>query len=152
MLSEGEQDIQLHTEVSVLGSSSFIFNLGIIYWAVAMCPGNREAGHTLFHLFFVVVLLRSCVWLFLTPWTAAHQAPLSMGFPRQECWSGFPFLLHCLFLLMSNSHTRKFTHCACAIQWVWVNVERCAATPAILSQHDVVFIILFLWMITSPGY
>ena len=22
-----------------------------------------------------------------TPWTVAHQAPLSMGFPRQECWN-----------------------------------------------------------------
>ena len=27
-----------------------------------------------------------------TPWTAAHQAPLSMEFSRQECWSGLPFL------------------------------------------------------------
>ena len=26
-----------------------------------------------------------------TPWTVACQAPLSMGFPRQEYWSGFPF-------------------------------------------------------------
>ena len=26
-----------------------------------------------------------------TPWTAAYQAPLSMGFPRQEYWSGLPF-------------------------------------------------------------
>ena len=26
-----------------------------------------------------------------TPWTAAHQAPLSMRFPRQEYWSGLPF-------------------------------------------------------------
>ena len=26
-----------------------------------------------------------------TPWTVARQAPLSMGFPRQEYWSGFPF-------------------------------------------------------------
>ena len=26
-----------------------------------------------------------------TPRTVAHQAPLSMGFPRQEYWSGFPF-------------------------------------------------------------
>ena len=29
----------------------------------------------------------SRVWLFATPWTAAHQAPLSMGFSRQEYWS-----------------------------------------------------------------
>ena len=28
---------------------------------------------------------------FATPWTVACQAPLSMGFPRQEYWSGFPF-------------------------------------------------------------
>ena len=32
----------------------------------------------------------SCVWLVVTPWTAAHQAPLSMGFSRQEYWSGLP--------------------------------------------------------------
>ena len=28
---------------------------------------------------------------FVTPWTATHQAPLSVGFPRQECWSGLLF-------------------------------------------------------------
>ena len=28
---------------------------------------------------------------FVTPWTVAHQAPLSMGLPRQEYWSGLPF-------------------------------------------------------------
>ena len=28
----------------------------------------------------------------MTPWTVACQASLSMGFPRQEYWSGFPFL------------------------------------------------------------
>ena len=33
----------------------------------------------------------SCVRLFATPWTAAHQAPPSMGFSRQEYWSGLPF-------------------------------------------------------------
>ena len=45
----------------------------------------------------VCVRVRACVcavtqsWLFVTPWTAAHQAPLSMGFSRQEYWSGLPF-------------------------------------------------------------
>ena len=34
----------------------------------------------------------SCVWLFATLWTVAHQAPLSVGFSRQEHWSGLPFL------------------------------------------------------------
>ena len=32
----------------------------------------------------------SSVQLFATPWTAAHQAPPSMGFSRQEYWSGVP--------------------------------------------------------------
>ena len=32
----------------------------------------------------------SCVRLLATPWTAAHQAPPSMGFSRQEYWSGVP--------------------------------------------------------------
>ena len=44
----------------------------------------------------------SRVRLVATPWTAAHQAPPSMGFSRQECWSGVPlpsppFLLDCPF-------------------------------------------------------
>ena len=31
------------------------------------------------------------VRFFATPWTVAYQAPPSMGFSRQECWSGLPF-------------------------------------------------------------
>ena len=37
------------------------------------------------------VKLFSRVRLFATPWTVAYQAPPSMGFSRQECWSGLPF-------------------------------------------------------------
>ena len=39
----------------------------------------------------VNVKLLSRVRLFVTPWTVAHQAPPSMGFSRQEYWSGLPF-------------------------------------------------------------
>ena len=39
----------------------------------------------------VKVKLLSRVRLFATPWTVAHQARLSMGFSRQEYWSGLPF-------------------------------------------------------------
>ena len=39
-----------------------------------------------------LLLIRAQSWPILaTPWTPAHQAPLSMGFPRQEYWSGLPF-------------------------------------------------------------
>ena len=33
----------------------------------------------------------SCVQLFATPWTVAYHSPPSMGFSRQEYWSGLPF-------------------------------------------------------------
>ena len=33
----------------------------------------------------------SRIQLFATPWTVAYQAPLSIGFPRQEYWSALPF-------------------------------------------------------------
>ena len=46
-------------------------------------------------LYYVLLLLLLCrfgrVRLYVTPWTAAHQAPLSLGFSRQEHWSGLPF-------------------------------------------------------------
>ena len=35
--------------------------------------------------------LLQCLGLFATPWTVAHQAPLSKRFSRQEYWSGVPF-------------------------------------------------------------
>ena len=34
--------------------------------------------------------MQSCL-IFVTLWTVGHQAPLSMGFPRQKYWSGLPF-------------------------------------------------------------
>ena len=36
------------------------------------------------------LVTKSCPTL-VAPWTVAHQAPLSMGFSRQEYWSGLPF-------------------------------------------------------------
>ena len=39
----------------------------------------------------VSLCMLTCVQLFATPWTVAHQAPLSMEFSRQEYWSGLPF-------------------------------------------------------------
>ena len=45
--------------------------------------------HLMDRSFEVKVKVRSA--FFVTPWTVAHQAPLSMGCPRQEYWSGLPF-------------------------------------------------------------
>ena len=48
-----------------------------------------NSSYTLLYTWKVKLLSR--VRLFATPWTVAHQAPLSMGFSRQESWSGFLF-------------------------------------------------------------
>ena len=48
-------------------------------------------GHSIILLVKVKVKLLSRVQLFATPWTVAYQASLSMGFSRQESWSGLPF-------------------------------------------------------------
>ena len=45
----------------------------------------------------------SCVRLLATPWTAAYQAPLSMGFSRQEYWSGLP--LPCPYYTANMNHS-----------------------------------------------
>ena len=45
-----------------------------------------------------VCLIPCRVRLFTTLWTVAHQAPLSLGFSRQEYWSGLPALLQGIFL------------------------------------------------------
>ena len=39
---------------------------------------------------FTSACMLSYVWLFVTPWTVAHQAPLSMRFARQDYWSWLP--------------------------------------------------------------
>ena len=44
----------------------------------------------------VKMKLLSCVRLVATPWTAAYQAPASMGFSRQEYWSGVPVVSNSL--------------------------------------------------------
>ena len=46
----------------------------------------------------------SHVWLLVTPWTAAHQAPPSMGFSRQEYKSG----CHCLLRIFSLVHEKPY--------------------------------------------
>ena len=50
-----------------------------------------EGGMLLLLLLLLLLSRFSRVRLCATPWTAAHQAPLSLGFSRQEHWSGLPF-------------------------------------------------------------
>ena len=50
----------------------------------------------------------SCVRLLATPWTVAYQAPPSMGFSRQEYWSGVPLPSPILYVMVfSNSDLER---------------------------------------------
>ena len=64
-----------------LATLVFLFLFCFYYWYFA------KNGFTDHLLCWVI----SRVWPFVTLWTLTHQAPLSMGFSRQEYWSGLPF-------------------------------------------------------------
>ena len=66
----------------------------------------------------------SRVRLVANPWTAVHQAPLSMGFSRQEYWSGVPLpsLSHILWITKSHQYcllniSSLFPHCVLSSHW-----------------------------------
>ena len=60
----------------------------------------------------VCVQMLSHVQLFVTSWNIAYQASLSMGFLRQEYWSGLPFPPPGIFLIQgSNLHLLCLLHC-----------------------------------------
>ena len=54
-------------------------------------PRDLGLAHSLAHGKLADVKSLSHVRLFATPWTVAYQTPPSMGFSRQEYWSGLPF-------------------------------------------------------------
>ena len=77
----------------------FIFCFRICLHWLFQCRSNKRRNSTSFSFQYVetysicmcvcvCVHAFSCVQLFVSPWTVAHQAPLSMGISRQEYWSG----------------------------------------------------------------
>ena len=73
---------------------SIFYNSCVLLHSYQHC---MEFLHLLTSTYYFVLLLLlllsrfSCVWLCATPETAAHQASRSLGFSRQEHWSGLPF-------------------------------------------------------------
>ena len=59
-----------------------------IYMHVYTCMYTHACIHI--HVCVCMFSHLNCVLLFATPWTIAHQAPLSMGFSRQESWHALP--------------------------------------------------------------
>ena len=73
------------------------------------------------------VKLLSRVRLCATPWTAAHQAPPSMGFSRQEYWSGLPLPsphLKLVFFKKDFAHLSDSQLWLCIkITWLMISIE-----------------------------
>ena len=61
----------------------------------------------------VKVKLLSHIWPLATPWSVAYQAPPSIGFSRQEYWSGVPLL----------SPTSVWDECNCVVVWAFFSIS-----------------------------
>ena len=76
-----------HSALAALWDKLSPKSLVVLDWSLL----SFTAGGTILTFKCVVVQVRSPGQLFATPWAVALQAPSSMGFPRQEYWSGLPF-------------------------------------------------------------
>ena len=77
----------------------------------------------------------SRVQLFVTPWTVAYYAPPSMGFSRQEYWSGCQFLLQRIFLTQGSN----------------LGLPRCRQTLYCLSHRVLTLILVVDNMFSHPS-
>ena len=69
--------------------SGFKIEVQLIYKTVLL-SGIQQSDSVIHKYGGGGVVAKSCLTL-VTPWTVACQVPLSMGFPRQQYWSGVPF-------------------------------------------------------------
>ena len=85
----------------------------------------------------------SHVWLFATPWTLAHQAPLCMGFPRQEYWNGLPFSFS-----RGSSRPRDQTRISCIVGRFFTSWATWEAHLKSVDHNNTYFL-GFLWEINA---
>ena len=70
---------------------NFYFSIAALQCCVSFCHSAKHISHT--YTCGGGGLIAKSYPTLATPWTIVHQAPLSMGCPRQEYWSGCYFLL-----------------------------------------------------------
>ena len=126
-------------------SNRFCFDSGFLYFnlteifPIVSLPANQSSTLPWRQLL-------SHVWLFVTPWTVACQAPLSMGFSRQEYWSGLP-----LFFSRWSSRPRNRTHISCVscIALRFFTTES-PGKPATSQKGNSLTLLPLLYTWTSP--
>ena len=95
----------------------------------------------------------SRVSLLVTPWTVAHQAPLPMGFSRQEHWSGLPFPSPAYLIASPTCHGESLGWEAPLPAWVLLLLrERQAvkAQPCSFRATSLVLLLSQLWAPHAP--
>ena len=73
------------------GNVLFLFCICFPYSFQHFTVNHKEQTLSYIYIWKVKVKSPSCVQFFATPWTVAYQVPPSLGFSRQEYWSGLPF-------------------------------------------------------------
>ena len=83
------------------------------------------------------LVTKSCLTL-VTPWTVAHQAPLSMGFSREEYWSVLPFPPQ---RNLANPGIKPRSLASLALQ----------TDSLLLSRYDMLSMVKYGWLVGFPG-
>ena len=83
------------------------------------------------------VKLLSRVWLFATPWTAAYWAPPSMGFSRQEYWSGLPLPSPQLHICERKDWTFSINIITWVFLWPWASQVALVVKNLPASSRDI---------------
>ena len=122
-----------------------IFQARILEWVVISFSNAQKWK--------VKVKSFSHVWLLATPWTAAHQAPPSLGFSRQEYWSGCHFLFQCMKVKSESEVAescltpRDPMDCSppgSSIHGIfWTGGVECVAITAMLIYHSYIYVYIY---------
>ena len=109
------------------------------YWPGILNHGSLHCFYWVALLLLLLLLLScsSCVWLCVTPQTAAHQAPSSLGFSRQEHWSVLPFPSP-----MHESEKWKWSRWILSSrrQILWMKPTNCEVTELPGEKKNLIFV------------
>ena len=111
----------------------------LLIWCNYSPFDHNQCNLLLKRVYQVCACVLSCfshIWLFMTLCTVAHQAPLSMGFSRQEYWSGLPHRLQGISSSLIHfwvlSHSMGHPHCP---------IGSCILTTEIQSDTRLTYIL-----------